>query len=369
MEKRNNSSASPHLCGKFYLIKFATQNFYKVILVTGGTGLVGSHLLFDLCRSGKQVRALKSSNSDLANVKKVFSYYVDNSDTLLKNIEWVNADLLDVYSLIEAMEGITHVYHCAAMVSFEPKHEDEMRRINIEGTANMVNAALEKGIKKFCHVSSIAAIGRAEHTALSDEETFWKSSPDHSNYSISKYASEREVWRASEEGLNVVIVNPSLIIGAGNWEQSSAAMFGKGYEGLKYYTNGLNGFIDVRDVAALMIVLMESEIKNQRFLLSSENTAYRRFFDLMHREFGKPKSYIKVGRLLTGFAWRAEKIRSMITGARPFITKETANSSHNVSSFSNEKIKKAFPNYQFIPIEQSIKDTCKLFLKEKEKSH
>ena len=262
------------------------------------------------------------------------------------------------------MNGITHVYHCAAMVSFEPKYEAEMMSINIEGTANMVNAALEKGIKKFCHVSSIAAIGRAEHSALSTEATFWKSSPDHSNYSISKYAAEREVWRASEEGLDVVIVNPSLIIGAGNWQQSSAALFNKGYKGIKYYTNGANGFIDVRDVTALMVVLMESEIKNQRFLLTSENVSYRYFFDLMNEGFGKPKSSIKVGKLLTGFAWRAEKIRSMLTGAMPLITKETARSAHSTSRFSNEKIKKAFPDYQFIPVEQSIKDTCKLFLKD-----
>lgn len=239
--------------------KFAKQNFYNLILVTGGTGLVGTHLLFDLCKSGKRIRALKRIGSDVANVKKVFSYYSSNVDELLKNIEWVDVDLMDVYSLLDAMEGITEVYHCAAMVSFDSKHETEMMKINVEGTSNMVNAALEKGIKKFCHVSSIATIGRAEHISLSTEETFWKSSPDHSNYAISKYAAEREVWRASEEGLDVVIVNPSLIIGAGNWQQSSSIFFEKGFKGMKYYTEGSNGFVDVRDVVTLMIRLMNSD--------------------------------------------------------------------------------------------------------------
>ena len=231
-----------------------------MILVTGGTGLVGTHLLYDLVRSGKKVRALKRNSSDISSVKKVFSYYSSDVDELMKEIEWVNADLLDVYTLLDVMEGVTDVYHCAAMVSFEPKHIDEMLRVNIEGTANMVNAALEKGIRKFCHISSIATVGRSEHGAVSTEETFWKSSPDNSNYAISKYGAEREVWRAAEEGLNVVIVNPSLIIGAGNWQQSSSNMFSKAYKGIKFYTDGENGFVDVRDVASVAIKLMESKI-------------------------------------------------------------------------------------------------------------
>ena len=353
---------------KYKLIKSLnlSQNSLKLILVTGGTGLVGTHLLYDLVISGKKVRALKRDSSITSNVKKVFSYYSSNADELLKQIEWVEADLLDVYSLLDLMEGVTEVYHCAAMVSFEQKHMEEMLRINIEGTANMVNAALEKGIKKFCHISSIATVGRAEHGAFSTEETFWKSSPENSNYAISKYGAEREVWRASEEGLNVVIVNPSLIIGAGNWQQSSSNMFSKAYKGIKFYTEGENGFIDVRDVASISVKLMESEIKNQRFLLNSENTSYKTFFDLIHSEFGKPLPSIKAGKFLSGFAWRAEKIRSAFSNTTPLITKETARSANNISRFSNKKIKNVFPEHQFISLEQSIKDTCKLFLQDLE---
>jgi dihydroflavonol-4-reductase len=332
-----------------------------LILVTGGTGLVGTHLLYDLCKSGVRVRVIKRANSNVNNVKKVFSYYGNNTDELLKNIEWVDADLLDIFSILDAMEGVTQVYHCAAMVSFESKNEAEMMRINIEGTANMVNAAIEKGVKKFCHVSSIATIGKAEHGAIITETNFWKSSPENSNYSISKYGAEREVWRASEEGLNTVIVNPSMIIGGGNWQQSSSNLFSKAYRGLKYYTDGVTGFVDVR-VAAVMIKLMNSEIANERFLLNAENAAYKRFFDLLHIEFEKSKPSIKAGKFLSSMAWRIEKIRSALTGAAPLITKETARSAHRKSTYSNEKISTQFPDYTFISLEQSVKDTCRLFL-------
>lgn len=335
-----------------------------MILVTGGTGLVGTHLLYDLTRLGNKVRVIKRANSNVSNVKKVFSYYTSDADSLLKNIEWVDADLLDVYSLMDVMEGVEQVYHCAAMVSFEKKHQAEMMKINVEGTANMVNAALEKGIKKFCHVSSIASIGRAERGGVTSEETPWKSSPENSNYAISKYGAEREVWRASEEGLNVVIVNPSLIMGGGNWTQSSSNMFTKAFKGIKFYSEGTNGFVDVRDVAAIMIKLMESDISSQRYLLNGENASFRHYFDLIHEAFGKPKSSIKAGKFLTGFAWRAESLRALLTGSPPLITRETSLSANRKSSFSNEKFLKAFPDYKFISLEQSIKDTCALYLRD-----
>ncbi len=341
---------------------FALCEKQKMILITGGTGLVGTHVLYNLCNAGKPVRVLLHTNSNVKNIEKVFSYYTTDTIKLMENIEWCEADLLDVYSIMEAMEGVSEVYHCAAMVSFEAKDEEEMFKINVEGTANMVNAAKEKNIKKFLHVSSIATIGRTKNGEPCTEELFWKSSPENSNYSISKYAAEREVWRAAEEGLNVVIVNPSLIIGGGNWQKSSANMFSKGYKGMKFYTDGATGFVDVRDVSALMIKLMESDIVNERYILNSENITYKYFFDAMHDAFNKPKPSIKAGKMLSGFAWREEAIRHLLTGAAPLITKETARSANRRSFFSNEKIKKTFPDYTFIPVEQSVNDTCKLFL-------
>jgi dihydroflavonol-4-reductase len=339
-----------------------------MILVTGGTGLLGSHLLYDLVRSGKPVRALKRQNSNTGNVEKVFSYYSDQFTTLFKKIEWMDADLMDIYSLLPALDGVEYVYHCAAMVSFEPKHQEEMMRSNVEGTANMVNAALTKNIKKFCHVSSIATLGREENEPLITENMFWKASPENSNYAVSKYGAEREVWRAAEEGLNVIIVNPSLIIGGGNWQQSSSNMFSKAHKGIRFYTEGINGFIDVRDVCALMIKLTESHIVNQRFILNAENATFRHYFDLLHTALGKSKPKIKAGKFLSNFAWKAEKIRYLLTGATPLITKETARSAHRISRFSNRKILDVFPDYQFIPLDESVKATASLYLKDLHKN-
>lgn len=336
-----------------------------MILVTGGTGLVGSHLLYDLVKSGKRVRAIKRSDNNISTIKKVFSYYSDNADDLFSKIEWVESDVLDIHSLLEAMEGVTEVYHCAAMVSFATKKHDTMLKVNIEGTANVVNAALEKKIKKLCYASSIAALGKYGGKKEIDEETFWKSSPDNSVYSISKYGAEREVWRGVQEGLTTVIVNPSIIVGPGNWARSSSNMFMTAYKGLKYYTDGVSGFVDVRDVSKTMIQLMDSTIQNERFIVSAENAGYKKFFDLACENLRKKKPHTKVGRPLSEFAWRTEALRSKLSGTNPLITRETARAAHQINYFSNEKVKKIL-NVDFIPLEQSVKDTCKLFLKDLE---
>ncbi|MEO6901506.1 MAG: NAD-dependent epimerase/dehydratase family protein [Bacteroidia bacterium] len=334
-----------------------------MILVTGGTGLVGSHLLYELVKSGKVVRALKRKTSSIENVKKVFSYYTTDAE-LINKIDWVEGDVLDISSLLTAMEAVEIVYHCAAMVSFEKKHLIEMMQVNVEGTANVVNTALEKKIKKMCYVSSIATLQKTNNTKFIAEEFIWKFSPDLSNYAISKYQAEREVWRASEEGLAVIIVNPSVIVGGGNWSSSSANMFSKAFNGLKFYTDGATGFIDVRDVATLMVNLTESTIKNERFILNSENGTYRYFFNLIHDSFEKTRPHIKAGKFLSSVAWRMENISCLITGNSPLITKETARSAHHINYFSNHKILQTFPDYQFIGLRDSINHTCNLFLKE-----
>lgn len=334
-----------------------------MILVTGGTGLVGSHLLYELVNSGKTVRALKRKTSSIENVKKVFSYYTTDTE-LVNKIKWIEGDILDISSLLTAMEAVEMVYHCAAIVSFERKHLLKMMQVNVDGTANVVNAALDKGIKKMCYVSSIATLQKTNNTKLIKEDLIWKFSPDLSNYAISKYQAEREVWRASEEGLAVVIVNPSVIVGGGNWSSSSANMFTKAFNGLKFYTDGATGFIDVRDVVTLMVKLMESTIKNERFILNSENATYRYFFNIIHDLFKKPKPNIKAGKFLSAFAWRIESINCFITGNSPLITKETARSAHHINYFSNNKVLETFPNYTFIGLADSIKHTCNLYLKE-----
>lgn len=334
-----------------------------MILVTGGTGLVGSHLLFELVSSGKKVRALKRKSSKLDNIKKVFGYYSAYAEKLFEKIEWVDGDILDIFSLQNAMNDISEVYHCAAVVSFEPGGEELLMKINIDGCANIVNIALEKKVKKLCYVSSIASLGRAGHNGLVDEQTYWESSNNKSHYSISKYGGEREIWRGIEEGLDAVIVNPSIILGPGNWNTGSSRFFSTVWKGLKVFTTGVNGFVDVRDVVSAMIQLMQSNIKNERFILNSENISYQNILLLIAKHLNKKPPTIHAGKLLSSIAWRVEKLRSLFTGSKPFITKETARTANSDYRYSTKKIETKL-NFKFISIEKSIKDNAKLFLNE-----
>jgi dihydroflavonol-4-reductase len=226
-----------------------------------------------------------------------------------------------------------------------------------------VNACLTKGVKKLCHVSSIASLGRNSAKGLVTEETHWKTAPENSYYAISKYGAEREVWRGAEEGLNVVVVNPSLIIGPGDWKKGSIAVFRMAAKGLKFYTSGQTGYVDVRDVVRAMVFLMESQIKGERFLLNSENMKFRTFFDLMHKEFGRPPASMPVNPLLAEAGWRIEKWRARLLGREPVITRETARAANYSYEFSADKIKKAL-NFEFIPVATSVKEICAFFKKD-----
>ena len=331
-----------------------------MILVTGASGFVGSHLLIDLLKAGKKVRAIRrNGKSELTS--KIFSVY--NCSKLLNDVEWYEGDILDFFSLIDAMDGISEVYHCAAVVSFHKSEALKMEKVNIQGTANIVNAALEKKIKKLCYISSIAALGRSETDLPTDEETFWKTSKRNSVYSISKYGAEMEVWRGTIEGLDAVIINPSVIIGPGDWTKGSSQLFSLMNKGLKFFTMGMNGYVDVRDVSKAMILLMDSEIKNERFILSSENLFYKDFFDQVANGLGKKRPSKKAGKFLSQIAWRYLKFLEILTGKNASITKETARTANNISKFTSEKIIKAI-DFKFIPMNQSINETCEIFLKE-----
>lgn len=335
-----------------------------MIFVTGGTGLVGSYLICDLLKAGKNVRALKRKNSDLAIVRKVFSKYFPGDKEMFNKVDWVVGDVLDIFSLEDALEGISQIYHSAALISFNPSDRNKMMKINIEGTANIVNIALEKKIKKLCYVSSIAALGRADNDKITTEETHWKTSKNNSYYAISKYGGEREVWRGVKEGLDAIVVSPSVILGSGGNDSLSTRLILTIWKGLKVYTKGMNGYVDVRDVARSMVQLMESEIVNERFIINSENLFYRDFFILLAGFLGKKPPSIMAPRIVQELAWRFFKITAFISGTKPFITKETARTSRNIHHYSNEKIKKAI-GIEFIPIEKSLKDLCAEFLEEK----
>ncbi len=331
-----------------------------MILVTGGTGLLGAQLLLDLSKADKQVRALKRATSSMYTVNNVFR----NHAQLLGAIEWIEGDITDPFAVDAAMKGVNEVYHCAAMVSFQPRDYTRMLKTNTDGTANMVNFALKHVIEKFCHVSSVAALGRSEVQSIVDENTFWKTSKRNSTYAISKYASEREVWRAMEEGLNAVIVNPSIIVGQGDWKSGSSQIFSQIYRSLKFYTKGVSGFVDVADVTRCMIELMNRNIFGQRFIINAENICWKDFLTDVAKALGKNPPSIYANKYLGEFAWRADALKRMLTGYKSLITKETARQGHMRSTYSNEKIRKAI-DINFRPIREAVVEAANKFLQAK----
>lgn len=332
-----------------------------MVLVTGATGLLGSHLVSGLLQSGQKVRALIRPSANTGMLKAVLHLYSDRPEAFYESIEWVEGDILDIFSLEDALEGVEEVYHCAALVSFLPADKKKLMRINAEGTANLVNAAIEKKVRRLCHVSSIAALGRPENQAdVIDENLVWKASRHNSAYAVSKYNAEREVWRGTAEGLEAVIVNPGIILGVAGPGMGSTRIFNTVWNGLRVYPPGKNGFVDVRDVARAMILLMERGISNERYILTAENLEYRRLFELMAKEFGKPAPKISVNPMLSGLAWRLEKMRSIVTGIKPLITKETAHTAVQHYRYSPEKIKKEL-GFEFTPIEETVSHYCRIF--------
>ena len=326
-----------------------------MILLTGGTGLLGSHIAYELVSKGERIRALIRKGSKATLTEKIFGFYTSDPKPLLDKIEWVEGDVLDLGSLEDAMEGITHVYHSAALVSFNPKEKEKMLQINIEGTANLVNIAMQAGVKKFCHISSIAALGFTIDGTFINEDVWWKNDPSNSWYAISKYGAEREVWRASEEGMDVVILNPSFILGPGDTSRTSTEVFGALKKGNSWYTLGENGYVDVRDVAIAAVKLMESEIKNQRFILSAVNLSYRDFFDKILTEFGKSKTKYRAGKFSLAIGWRGEKILAALSGRNPRVTKETAISALMVNRYDGSRISKTI-DFNYRDLNNSIKE-------------
>ncbi|MBI9054592.1 MAG: NAD-dependent epimerase/dehydratase family protein [Bacteroidales bacterium] len=325
-----------------------------MILVTGGTGLVGSHLLFDLVKQDKSVRAIIRDKNKISQVKKIFSYYSDDFEKLIEKIDWVEGNVLDLYSLEQAFADIKKVYHCAAIVSFDGNDKAQLINSNVQGTENIVNLCLEKSVEKLCHVSSIASLGGSLNGDLIDENSKWSTSKNHSAYSISKYESEMEVWRGVQEGLNAVIVNPSVILGPGFWNSGSGSLFSKAAKGMKYFTSGGTGFVDVRDVANIMIQLMESEIVGERFVLNTENLKYKELFDLIADEMGVKKPQKEATESLLKIAAIADNVASKLKIKKREITKDVVRSSVSVSSYSNNKILNEI-GIKFIPINKSIR--------------
>lgn len=325
-----------------------------MILVTGGTGLVGAHLLAHLAKNKQHVKAIYRTPDKLAAVKNVFSYYFDDPTTYFNQIEWFQADVTNVPSLEVAFPDVTQVYHAAALISFDPKDFDQLRKVNIEGTANIVNLCIAHGVKKLCFVSSIAAVGENEDATIPiTEETHWNPEIDNSVYAISKYGSEMEVWRGSQEGLDVVIVNPAIILGAGFWRSGSGTLFRKIEKGLKYYTKGILSYVDVQDVVSVMIQLMESSIKNERFVLVAENWTLEKFTNTMANTLNVTPPKKEASSFILAIGWRMDWLQQFFTGKRRRLTKQMAKSLQSQSFFDSSKIQNAL-NFKFKPLEETI---------------
>ena len=319
------------------------------ILVTGGSGLVGKELIMQLLAEGASLRAI---------------YHATPISISHLKLELVQGDILDVVRLEEIMQGISHVYHCAANVSYDPKDKMHVLKMNIEGTSNIVNACIDADVKKLVHVSSVAALGRIRKGEMVTEEMNWSEETNNSNYGKSKYLGELEVWRGIGEDLQAVIVNPSLILGGDNWDNGSSVIFKNAYNEFKWYTDGVSGVVDVRDVARAMILLMNSEISGQRFILSGENLPFREIFTRIAECFDKKPPYKKVTPVLAELIWRAEALRTKFTGRKHMLTKETVRTAQVKVYFDNSKILKALPRFQFTKIKDTIEYTCST-LKEK----
>lgn len=329
------------------------------ILVTGGTGLVGSHLLMLLVTKQIKCKAIKRKSSLQAQCDQVAAYYGISQALLGEYIEWVEADLLDKASLKQALQDVSEVYHCGAIVSFSADTKQQLLDTNVEGTRNITEAALEAGVKKFCMVSSIAAIGKAPEGACADE-TCMRDGTRGSVYSQSKFASEQVVWEAMKRGLNAVIVNPGIILGVGDFSKGSLQFFPAIRKGMLFYTNGGSGFVDVRDVCKVMVESMERELFAQRFVLVSANLTYGQLFRLIAEAEGvKPPRFCAGKTLLTLALW-SSNLMKLITGKEQRFTKETLQSAAGRTCYSSARITQAL-NFRFIPIEQTIRDAATYF--------
>ncbi len=326
-----------------------------MILVTGGTGLVGAHLLLDLCKKGFEPRAIYRNKSRIKMTQDLF--FEMGCEDVFSQIDWKKADLLDITELTEAFEGVKKVYHAAAMISMSRRDDELMRKVNIEGTANMVNLALYFGVEKFCHVSSIAAIEKNPFGGLSVESEDWNPQNHKDGYSITKYGAEMEVWRGSQEGLSVAVVNPGVIVGPGFDKQGSGKLIRRAIKGIPFYTQGSVGFVGVNDVVEIMQTLMNSTIENERFILVSENLSYRNFFTQIAKISGAAIPSKKAGRPLLELAWALSSLSRFLGLKKGGMTRQTLKSSLTRTSFDNSKIKLFLPDFEFEPMQKVILET------------
>jgi len=378
-----------------------------MILLTGSTGLLGSHVLYALLQKHERVVAMKRASSSIEGVREIFSYYTDDPEPLMQRIEWRHGDMLDKPSLLDALDGITIVINCAAIVSFDPKDRAQLIHNNVQGTRNLAEAIWKRrersaerreergeNVPLLIHISSTSALGDGpgnDPTFLINENTPRDPNRVHSGYSESKYQSETLITNPSSllSTLNSlrpnVVLNPGIILGPGQWDKGSSQLFVKAWEGMKFYTNGGTGYVDVRDLADIITLIVEkwnsdnvekdstlsryhsSTMINQRYCVVGSNLFYRDFFNLASAAFNKPRPSIFAGKFLSGLAWRLDTLRARLTRTYPLITKETAESAQRISFYDASKIKTAL-GFEFRDIEETVEWVTKMFRKRREGS-
>ncbi|MEI6864825.1 NAD-dependent epimerase/dehydratase family protein [Flavicella sp.] len=334
-----------------------------MILVTGGTGMLGAHLLFQLINSGESVRAIYRSKKSRKKTRKIFEYYAEDADLAFSKIEWVKADVTDVPALETAFSDVEKVYHIAALVSFDEKNAMKMRLVNIEGTANIVNLCIAFGVKKLCHVSSIASVAKSVGKPLIDEKDEFNLLTNNYSYAITKYGAEMEVWRGTQEGLDVVVVNPGVILGPGFWSENSGMLFTMIYKGTPFYTEGLTGFVGVDDVVTVMLKTMDSVVKNERFILVSENISFKEVLFDIAGLLQKKRPRIKVTAFMAAIGWRLSWLKSTFAGGVNNFSKHTAKSANNKSYYNSRKVQKTF-DFEFEKMTSVIAKIAKQFLRD-----
>ena len=321
-------------------------------------------MIIDLLRQNKQIRALKRASSDSSLIYKLGEYYGIDINAYRHLLEWVEGDMLDYALLQEYTREVDTIIHAAAFVSFNPADHFPMKKVNVIGTRNLVNAALHNHVKNIAYISSVAALENALEGALTHENIPWLASAEDSGYAKSKYEAELEIWKGIAEGLKAYMVHPSVIIGPGLWNKGSGEFFSLINKGFPFYPGGVTGFVDVRDVSNILLKLMDKDICNEKFIVSAENLSYKEFFNLISQHLGVKPPKWEVKPWMGEIAWRLQKVLAWLSGSSPSITKETVRSGNRTTRFDNSKIGNRL-NFKFIPIDQSIKENCKFYLKDK----
>jgi dihydroflavonol-4-reductase len=324
-----------------------------MIFLTGATGLVGNFLARALLQNGYKVTALKRVNSDLSLLNDIAG-----------QITWIEGDILDMPFLLSSLKNIDTVIHSAALVSYLPKHKNLLYKINVEGTSNVVNASIENGVKNFLHISSIAALGKEKKQEVVTEDIPYTDSPSATNYSRSKYLAELEVFRGGEEGLNTCVVNPSIILGPGDWNKGSSQLFRYVWEKGSFYSSGKMNFIDVRDVCDIVLQLLPQtgKLNGEKFILNAGQTTYECFFAEIAQRFQVRKPSYEAGHFLKSIAWRVEALKSMITGKDPLITRETSMVGKYNYYYDSSKLTTLL-QFRFRPLSDTLDWTCDELLK------